>query len=143
MAPSTIGRERTKRRPSRTVCQLTGSSLGGSRGRRTADIRTTAIASNATTQAYTTDGPARYRTPPRVGPAIVASWNVDELSAIALPRLPIGTRFGVMACEAGMLNARATPNSTITANTGQTTVSPLSVKPSSSRPHSTSMAKHR
>ena len=58
-------------------------------------------------------------------PTIVATWKVDELSATALPKISRGTRFGVIACDVGIANARAAPNSTNTANTGHARSSPV------------------
>ena len=83
-------------------------------------------------------GPATYISPPSDGPTIVATWNVDEFSATALPKISRGTRFGVIACDVGIANARAAPNSISTRNTGQTAVRPYTVKPSSSAAQTTS-----
>ena len=69
---------------------------------------------------------------------MVATWNVDELSATALPKISRGTRFGVIACDVGIANARAAPNSTSTRNTGHAVLSPYIVKLSSSTAHATS-----
>ena len=50
---------------------------------------------------------------------MVATCQVEELSATAVPNCARGTRFGSSAWPVGMAKARATPNSTITANTGR------------------------
>ena len=47
-----------------------------------------------------------------------------EFTATARENSEFGTRFGMIACPAGIENARATPNTTITANTGQATARP-------------------
>ena len=69
--------------------------------------------------------------PPIAGPAIVETCQVLEFRATARENSEFGTRFGMIACPAGIENARATPNTTITANTGQATVRPESVNASS------------
>ena len=119
IAPSTIGRERTKCRPSSSVCHVAGPAATLMGGSRTRSMSTTDSASAPATIEYTTFGPARYRKPPSAGPAIVAAWPSVELSATALPNTCGGTRFGVIACDAGIAKARAVPNTAITASTGQ------------------------
>ncbi len=131
MAPSTIGRERTKRRPSSKVCQLTGAVLRTCGALVVEAIRSVAINRSAAATMYTTVGPNTYNTPPRTGPAMTATWKVEEPSATAWPKSLSGTRLRSTACEAGIMKARALPNSTSTANTGQTTRLPLAVKASS------------
>ena len=57
IAPSTMGRERTKRRPSSRVCQLTGALLTVCCTLRVADIRSTATASKQLDVMCTVCGP--------------------------------------------------------------------------------------
>ena len=71
---------------------------------------------------------------------MTATWKLDELSATALLKLSGGTRLTRIACVAGPMKARALPNSTSTANTGHTVVSPTSVKASKVSPHSSCAA---
>ena len=136
MAPSTIGRERTKRRPSSTVCQVAGAVLIACGALLVRLIRITDSSSSAAAARYTVRGPARYSRPPSTGPVITATWKADELSATAWLKLSSGTMFFRIAWVAGIMKARALPNSTRMANTGHTTWLPLSVKPSSSSEHS-------
>ena len=63
-----------------------------------------------------------------------------EFTATARENSAGGTRFGMIACPAGIENARATPNTTITANTGQATASPESVNASSASAQKNSSA---
>ena len=43
------------------------------------------------------------------GPVTTASCQVDEYQVTALAKFSLGTRFGVIACEAGLPNARPAP----------------------------------
>ena len=124
--------------PSSTVCQLAGSVLRIVAGIRTASMNATETNSSVLTTAYTVEGPATYIKPPSDGPTMVATWNVDELRATALPKISRGTRFGVIACDVGIANARAAPNRTSTTNTGHALLNPYIVKLSSSTAHATS-----
>jgi hypothetical protein len=49
---------------------------------------------------------------------MLATWNVEELMATALPSSVRGTMFGRKDWEAGRRNARATPSRPSTANIG-------------------------
>ncbi len=124
IAPRMTGRERTKPSPSSTVRQLAGSRSDDRLGTATLAISRQATTRSAAQVPYTTSGPARYNTPPRAGPAIVATCQVDELTATAWPKSTDGTRFGMRDCCAGAAKARAAPNSDITASTGHGSVKP-------------------
>ena len=63
-----------------------------------------------------------------------------EFTATARENSEFGTRFGMIACPAGIENARATPKTTITANTGQATARPESVNASSASAQKNSSA---
>jgi hypothetical protein len=71
---------------------------------------------------------------------MTATWKLDELSATAWVNCSSGTMFFRIAWVAGIMKARALPNSTRIANTGHTTWLPLSVKPSSRSEHSSCIA---
>lgn len=88
-------------------------------------IRITDTASSSADTVYTTVGPYTYSRPPSTGPAITATWKVEDDRATAWPKSRSGTRLRHTACEAGIMKARALPNSTSTANTGHTTLLPL------------------
>ena len=77
-----------------------------------------------------------------MGPAITATWKLEEPSATAWLKSRSGTRFLSTACDAGIMKARALPNSTRIANTGHTTRLPLAVKATSIRLHSSWAAMH-
>ena len=79
--------------------------------------------------------------PPSAGPAIVATCQVDELSATAVPNWARGTRLGSNAWPVGIAKARAMPNSTITANTGRADSRPCAANASSSSAQAHSSAK--
>jgi hypothetical protein len=83
-------------------------------------ISSTDSASSTLDTRYTTFGPNTYSRPPSTGPAITATWKVEELSATACAEVRVGTRLRSTACEAGIMKARALPYSTSTANTGHT-----------------------
>src|SRR5207237_9987510 len=54
------------------------------------------------------------RTPPRMGPAMTATWKVVDTSAFAATRLSAGTRFGNEAWKLGWKNAPNTPRQSAT-----------------------------
>jgi hypothetical protein len=72
---------------------------------------------------------------------MTAMWKVEELSATALLKSSGGTMFTSTAWVAGIMKARALPNRVRIRNTGQTMPSPVKVKPSSSKPHSSCAAR--
>ncbi|MNT58237.1 hypothetical protein D3C72_1956610 [compost metagenome] len=61
---------------------------------------------------------------------MMATCELDELSATARLKCCVGTMLTSTACVAGIMKARALPNSTSTANTGQTMDRPFKVKAS-------------
>src|SRR6185503_13239205 len=85
-------------------------------------------------------GPRRYTRPPIAGPAIVETCQALEFTATAREKSAEGTRFGMIAWPAGIENARAMPNTTITPNTGQATVRPDIVNPRSASAQKNSSA---
>ena len=68
-----IGRERTKRSPSSTVCQLAGPLLIACGALFVRVISRVAISSRAPDTMYTLFGPARYSRPPSTGPVMTAT----------------------------------------------------------------------
>jgi hypothetical protein len=63
---------------------------------------------------------------------MVATWNVEELRATALPSAPTGTMLGTKDCAAGAMNARAIPNRPKTPNMGSVLPTFVAAKASSS-----------
>jgi hypothetical protein len=72
---------------------------------------------------------------------MVATCQVDELSATAVPNCSRVTRFGSSAWPVGMAKARAIPNSTMTANTGHAERNPRHASASSRSAQTSSSAK--
>ncbi len=60
--------------------------------------------------------------PASAGPAIVASWKSEVLSATALPKSWGGTRLGSSDWLVGMLKARAMPKTAMAAKIGSVEV---------------------
>ena len=97
--------------PTSSVCQPGGSTGAASSA---PPLRTRSTMTPPTSGEQRRDGavarptrPARYTRPPSAGPAMVATCQVEELSATAVPNCARGTRFGSIAWPVGHRRRRA------------------------------------
>ncbi len=132
IAPSTVRRSHTKRIPCSRSVGLKAFAGTAARNGLIAEMSTRMSTNSPSVIWYTTTGPSRYSRPPSDGPAMTPICSSIEFIATAFWNASGGTRFGVMAWEVGIQNARPTPERAIATNTGQTRCAPESVNHSRS-----------
>ena len=97
IAPSTVRRRKTKRRPWSRLASRNGSGATFARTGFMVIINETTVTSRTTTVPYATSGPQSSSTPLNAGPMITPVWKSVEFTATALGNTSRGTRFGVIA----------------------------------------------
>src|SRR6266511_3301658 len=90
--------------------------LARTRGTWARPTRTAETANEAALMANAGASPNRVTSsPPRMGPAITATWKVVDTSALAATRLSLGTTFGSEAWKQGWKSAPTSPRQHATA----------------------------